>query len=196
MVLVFLALGLGLYADRGSLLPQPWGSLAELGTPWLALAFWAGRGSKSNVWVSGLLGASMIVLGLIAYYGWLWAVEGVAFGTLTHSYTAPSWFAVGLAIGWVFGGAGAASRAANSTVPKTAAWSLVAAVPLVEALRAVAWADVPWHGAVAVLLLLASLGTALFAVRASAVRPLTLLLTTSVLAFILVPAADVLREIP
>lgn len=192
--LVFLALGLGVYADRGSLLPQPLGMVAELGSPWLVLAFWAGRRS-GKVWLSGLLGASTIVLGFIAYYGWLLAVEGVAFGTLVHSYRAPSWFAVGSAIGGMFGVAGAVSRAAASVVLMTAAWSLVAAVPLAEAWRAVSWVRIPWHEAVVILLLLASLGTVVLAVRTSVVRPRVVLLVTSVLASLLIQAEDVFRDI-
>lgn len=93
-----LALALGVYSDRGSLLPQPWSTLAELGTPWLALSFWAGRRSD-KLWRSVLLGASMIVLGFLAYYGWLLGVEQVAIGTLLHSYQAASWFPAGTVIG-------------------------------------------------------------------------------------------------
>jgi hypothetical protein len=124
----------GVFADRGALLAAPWSALAEAGTPFVLVAFAAGRQS-SRFTVSALWGATVFSVGQAAYYAWLLLGQDVTWETITHSYRAGAWLAVGALVGSLFGVLGGASRAQRRGVVRALGWGLLVAVPLAEGVR-------------------------------------------------------------
>jgi hypothetical protein len=194
LALAVVACLLGVYADQGSRLPVPWSFIAEFGTPWVVLPFLAGRRS-SKVWAGAALGASMLTLGLLSYYCWMLFVEEVALDTVIRHYGSPAWTALGAGVGAAFGLLGLASRARTPALLPTASWSVVAAVPVAEAWRAMEWTYVAHHLMLVAAMLTIAAITIIWAVRTSAGRPLTLTLGTLLVAVIFVPAQFIMFEV-
>ena len=138
LLLLLAACAVGLFSDRGALLAEPWSTFAETGTPFVLVAFAAGRQPLRFGW-SALWGATVLCIGLAAYYGWLLLVQDVAWGTLTHHYGAGAWLAAGVVVGALSGAVGCASRPGRSNIVRASGWGLVIATPLAEGLRVLGW---------------------------------------------------------
>ena len=138
LLLVLAACAAGLFSDRGALLAEPWSAFAETGTPFVLVAFAAGRQSSRFGW-SALWGATVLGIGLAAYYAWLLLVQDVAWGTLTYHYGAGAWLAAGVVVGALAGALGCASRPDRSNLVRASGWGLVIASPLAEGLRVFGW---------------------------------------------------------
>jgi hypothetical protein len=160
----------------------------------VVLPFLAGRRS-SKIWVGAVLGASMLTLGLLSYYCWMLFVEEVAFDTVLRHYGAPAWVVLGAGVGAAFGLLGLASRARRPSMLPIASWSVMAGAPVAEAWKATQWTHVPHHQLLVVAALTIAAITIIWAVRTSAVRPLTLVLGTLLVAVTLAPAQLVLLEV-
>jgi hypothetical protein len=156
------ACAIGVFSDRGALLPAPWSALAEIGTPFVLLAFAAGR-QQSRMGPSMLWGAGVVCFGLAAYYAFLLLVQDVAWGTVTFQYHATAWLGAGVLIGALVGALGNASRREHGGSVRAVGWGLVIAAPLAEAVRVSRWQP-PRVGAVVVLLVVA-VGLYAWAVR-------------------------------
>lgn len=124
----------GVFADAGATLAAPWSALAEAGTPFILVAFAAGRFS-SRLTLSALAGAVALSFAQGAYYAWLMLGHDVAWGTVTYQYRASAWLAAGAVVGAVAGALGGASRAMRSRPVRALAWGLLVAVPLAEGVR-------------------------------------------------------------
>ncbi|HSE09030.1 MAG TPA: hypothetical protein VLB29_10215 [Nocardioidaceae bacterium] len=176
-----------MYADEGGGLPEPWRFVAEFGTPWLVASFLAGRRCP-NPWRAALMGALTIALGLLSYYCWLLFIEGVVLDTVIRHYESPGWIAVGGLIGSGFGLLGLASRVHPHALLRDGAWSVLAAVPLAEAWRAMQWTYVADYLVLVGGLLLGAALTMLWAVRLSGARLGVLSLGTLLAAVVLAQA--------
>lgn len=130
------ACAVGVFADRGALLAAPWSALAEVGTPFVLVAFAAGR-QYSRAALSAFWGATVLSVGQAAYYAWLMLGQDVAWGTITHSYRAGAWLAVGALVGGLVGALGGTSRPRRRGLVRALGWGLLVAVPLAEGLRMV-----------------------------------------------------------
>lgn len=161
------ACAVGVFSDRGALLAEPWSALAEVGTPFVLVAFAAGR-QPLRMRLSVLWGAAALSIGLAAYYAWLLLVQDVSWGTLAHSYRAGAWLAAGVLIGALAGALGSASRPERDGPIRALAWGLLIASPLAEAVRVFRWQP-PQVGAGIVLLVLAT-GLFAWAVRQDRTR--------------------------
>lgn len=128
------ACAVGVFADRGALLAAPWSALAEVGTPFVLVAFAAGRQS-SRPPLSAFWGATVLSVGQAAYYAWLLLGQDVAWGTITHSYRAGAWLAAGALVGGLVGALGGASRPRRRGLVRALGWGLLLAVPLAEGFR-------------------------------------------------------------
>jgi hypothetical protein len=148
------ACAIGVFSDRGALLAEPWSVLAELGTPFVLVAFAAGR-QPSRMGLSVLWGAAVLSIGLAAYYAWLLLGRHVAWGTLTYQYRAGAWLTAGVLVGALAGALGSASRPERGGPSRAVGWGLLIAVPLAEAVRVSRWQP-PQIGAGIVLLVLAA----------------------------------------
>ena len=153
-LLLVAACAIGVFSDRGALLAQPWSALAEIGTPFVLVAFAAGR-QPSRMRLSALWGAAVLSIGLAAYYAWLLLVHDVAWGTLTYQYRAGAWLTAGVLVGALAGAVGSASRPERAGPIRAVGWGLLIAVPLAEAVRVSRWQP-PQVGASMVLLVLAA----------------------------------------
>lgn len=161
------ACAIGVFSDRGALLAEPWSALAEIGTPFVLVAFAAGR--QPLRMVSGALwGAAVLSIGLAAYYAWLLVVQDVPLGTLAYHYRAGAWLTAGGLIGALAGALGNASRPERGGPIRALGWGLLIAVPLAEAVRVSRWQP-PQVGAGIVLLALAA-GLYAWAIRQDRAR--------------------------
>lgn len=61
------AMLLGVYADVGAYAGGFWGTLPEMGTPWVLLAFAGGRMARRGAVTSALAGSCLILVGLASY---------------------------------------------------------------------------------------------------------------------------------
>lgn len=138
LLLLLAACAVGLFSDRGALLAEPWSAFAETGTPFVLVAFAAGRSSSRSA-LAALWGATVLTVGLAAYYAWLWLAEGVLWGTLTYQYGAGAWLAAGAAVGALVGAVGSGSRSGRATVTRASAWGLIIATPLAEGIHVLGW---------------------------------------------------------
>ncbi|MFL6134393.1 MAG: DUF6518 family protein [Nocardioidaceae bacterium] len=150
------ACAMGVFSDRGALLAEPWSALAEIGTPFVLVAFAAGR-QPSRMGLSMLWGAAVLSIGLAAYYAWLFLVHDVAWGTLAHQYRAGAWLTAGVLVGALAGALGSASRRERGGSIRAVGWGLLIAVPLAEAVRASRWQPPQLGAGVVLLVLTASL---------------------------------------
>src|SRR3954454_16961015 len=150
------ACAIGVFSDRGALMAEPWSALAEIGTPFVIVAFAAGR-QPSRVGSSVLWGAAVLSMGLSAYYAWLFLVHEVAWGTLTHQYRAGAWMGAGVLVGAFAGALGSASRPERGGPIRAMSWGLLIAVPLAEAVRVSRWQPPQLGAGVVLLVLTASL---------------------------------------
>lgn len=141
LLLLLAASAVGVFSDRGALLAEPWSAFAETGTPFVLVGFAAGRQS-SRLDLAALWGATVLGVGLAAYYAWLLLGQGVAWGTLTHQYAVGAWLAAGAVVGALVGVVGCASRPGRGTVTRATAWGLLIATPLAEGTRAFGWQPV------------------------------------------------------
>lgn len=153
-VLLVSACAIGVFSDRGALLAQPWSALAEVGTPFVLVAFVAGR-QPPRMRLSMLWGAAVLSIGLAAYYAWLLLVDDVTWATLTYQYRAGAWLTAGVLVGVLAGAVGSASRPDRAGPIRAVGWGLLIAVPLAEAVRVSRWQP-PQVGAGIVLLVLAA----------------------------------------
>lgn len=153
-LLLVAACASGVFSDRGALLAQPWSALAEMGTPFVLVAFAAGR-QQSRMRLSVLWGAAVLSIGLAAYYAWLLLVQDATWGTLTYQYRAGEWLTAGLLVGGFAGALGSASCPERAGPIRAVGWGLLIAVPLAEAVRASRWQP-PQVGAGIVLLVVAA----------------------------------------
>lgn len=161
-LVVVAACAVGVFSDRGALLAEPWSALAEVGTPFVLVAFAAGR-QLSRTEFGALWGAAALSIGLAAYYVWLLLVRDVAWGTLTYQYRAGAWLTAGVLVGALAGALGSASRPEHAGSIRALGWGLLIAVPLAEAVRVSRWQP-PQMGVGVVLLVLAG-GLCAWAVR-------------------------------
>lgn len=139
VVLVLVAAcSVGVFADRGALLAEPWSALAEIGTPFLLVAYAAGR-QPSRSGLGMLWGAAVLSVGQAAYYAWLFLAQEVAWGTLTYQYRAGAWLVAGALVGAFAGALGSASRAQRGGLVRALGWGLLVAVPLAEGVWVTRW---------------------------------------------------------
>lgn len=137
-VILVAAAAVGVYSDRGALLPQPWNAFAEIGTSFVLVAFAAGR-QASRMALAVLWGAAVLSAALAAYYAWLLLVEDVSWGTITSQYRPVAWLAAGVLVGVFAGGCGSASRRERGRPLRAVAWGLVIVSPLAEGVRVFGW---------------------------------------------------------
>jgi hypothetical protein len=150
------ACAVGVFADRGALLAEPWSAFAEIGTPFVLVAFVAGR-QLSGFALGVLWGAAVLSLGQGAYYAWLFLAQEVGWGTLTYQYRAGAWLIAGGLVGALAGALGSASRATRSGLSQTLGWGLLVAVPLAEAVWVARWQPPPVSAGVALLVMAVAL---------------------------------------
>ena len=148
---------LGVLADVGLRLGEQADFLFIVATPWVVLAFGAGRASGLR-W-SAVAGAAALLTGIAAYYAWLWVGQDVSFGILLgNGYNGKTWVLAAGVVGAAAGLVGGLSRLQQDLLA-AAAWCGVAAVPCVDAIVQVAYAEgvstavVPVLGVVALALL-------------------------------------------
>ena len=135
------AVSLGVLSDIGLHLGDQATFLFALASPWVLLAFSAGRASAPS-W-SAFAGAGTLLAGLAAYYLWMLIGPGVALAVLTGSgYKGMTWVAVGTAVGAVAGGIGALTKHRRLFLAE-AAWCGAAAAPSVDAILLAAYGDAP-----------------------------------------------------
>lgn len=140
---------LGLLADVGLRFGEQSDFLFVVATPWVVLAFGAGRAGGLR-W-SAPAGAAAVLTGIAAYYLWLWTGQGVSLSVLTgNDYKAMTWVIVGAGVGAVAGSVGGLSRLPHG-LARSAAWSGVAAVPCVDAIIQLAYVQSAAPAVVAVL---------------------------------------------
>lgn len=128
----------GVFADRGALLAKPWSAFAEIGTPFLLVAFAAGR-QPSRFGLGMLWGAAVLSLGQAAYYAWLFLGQEVSWGTLSYQYRAGEWLLAGALVGALAGALGSASRAQRGGPTRALGWGLLVAVPVAECVWVARW---------------------------------------------------------
>lgn len=123
------ALGLGIFADIGERLPDPWGAIPQLGLPWVALAALWGFAAGGSI-AGGCSGLAGIALGLGTYtlykdaaYGSS-SVDGFLHDDLRY------WVLIALIVGPLCGVAGAWTR--RTDLHREVAWGLLVAAALAE----------------------------------------------------------------
>jgi hypothetical protein len=137
---------LGLLADVGLEFSDATEFLFVAASPWVLLAFSAGR-STAPRW-SAVLGAATLLTGLAAYYAWLMVGMAVSFSVLTGSgFDAGLWIAVGVVVGLGAGAVGGMTRLRGSFLPAVA-WSGAAAVPCADGLLMTVYGPSPVAAAV------------------------------------------------
>jgi hypothetical protein len=200
------AIALGILGDEGLRWGQVGVAVFTAPTPWILLAFAAGR-QVSRWWLSAVLGGAALAGSLAVYYAWMTVVHDVDRTTVwSGGYDARLYLSAGLVVGLVTGLLGGVSR--GTATPRSelgpghmtgpaadVAWCGLVAVPVVDGVlqyRYAGW-DEPWvslavFGAVAVV----ACGWAL----ASGARRLTLAWgVPAVSAILYVVELVVLREV-
>lgn len=152
-----------------------------VGTPWLLLAFAAGR-RTAGAPAAAAWGAGLVLLGFVTYYGWLLGVQGMPWSQVRDVHHAVGWLALGAVAGAVCGLVGVLSRHPRPAL-RTAAWSLVVAIPLVDL---VVWVRGAQEGRFVVVVGLGLVAAGLFAwaLKAGRLQP-EVLAPSSVLAAVL-----------
>lgn len=152
-----------------------------VGTPWLLLAFAAGRRTTGAPGAAAW-GAGLVLLGFVTYYGWLLLVQGMAWSEVRDVHHAPGWLALGAVAGAVCAVVGVLTRHPRPAL-RTAAWSLVVAIPLVDL---VVWVRGAQEGRLLVVVGLGLVAAGLFAwaLRAGRLSP-EVLAPSTVLAAVL-----------
>ncbi|MFC7493027.1 MULTISPECIES: DUF6518 family protein [unclassified Nocardioides] len=120
---------LGVLSAQGSDLPGALRALPDLGTPWLVLAFVAGRGA-SEVRRAAVTAVVVVEAGLVTYY--VWQATLGAGGSMLSDYGAPVWLIGGALLGAVLGAAGWLGEHGESATTRVLAWGLLAGVPIAE----------------------------------------------------------------
>lgn len=122
------AVALGIWADEGQRAPGFAGYLPELGTPWLVLAFAAGRSiPRWARWLAPVAAAASILLGLASYALFVHRHYGVAYEQVSGGDLG-YWTWLGLGVGALAGMLAFASRTGAAPL----AWAALAAVPVAE----------------------------------------------------------------
>lgn len=138
---------LGILADVGMNLDDDVIFLFAAATPWVLVAFSAGRGSTRY---SPLVGSGTLLAGLATHYLWLHLGMGVSWGVLTGSgFRGTTWIVVGAVAGAVSGGIGGLTRHPHSLVAALA-WCGAVAVPCADGYLQFAYGAVSPGAAVAV----------------------------------------------
>ncbi|MBA2955500.1 hypothetical protein GON03_14285 [Nocardioides sp. MAH-18] len=152
-----------------------------VGTPWLLLAFAAGRRTARPLGAAAW-GAGLVLLGFATYYAWLLLVQGMPWTEVRDRHHALGWLALGAVAGAACGLVGVLSRHPRPAI-RTAAWSLVVAIPLVDL---VVWVRGAQEGRLLVVVGLGLVAAALFtwALRAGHLQP-EVLIPSTVLATVL-----------
>jgi hypothetical protein len=114
---------------QGADLPGALRALPDLGTPWLVLAFVAGRGAR-DVRRAVLTAVAAVEIGLVTYY--VWQATLGAGGSMLADYGAPVWIVGGALLAAVFGAAGWLGNRSESPTVRVLAWGLLAGVPIAE----------------------------------------------------------------
>jgi len=150
-----------------------------VGTPWLLLAFAAGRGTPGALRAAAW-GAGLVLLGFVTYYAWLLVVEGLPWSEVLDRHHALGWLALGAGAGAVCGVIGVLSRHPRTAV-RAVAWAVVVAIPLVDL---VVWVRGASEGRLVVAVGLGLVAGALFAwaLRAGRVAPEVLVPATVLVA--------------
>ena len=128
------AIVLGVWADQGQRLPGFWSQVPELGTPWVLLGFAAGRLWRRRWIVALLAGMGAVVMALISYYLFVHVRYGTGLYNAMNGARGVSLLALAAGVGAASGTAGAFTGAALA-MTRTAAWTLVVAVPAAEIWR-------------------------------------------------------------
>lgn len=152
-----------------------------VGTPWLLLAFAAGRRTPRTLGAAAW-GAGLVLLGFVVYYAWLLLVQRMPWSEVRDDHHALGWLALGAVAGAVCGLVGVLSRHPRTAV-RAAAWSLVVAIPLVDL---VVWVRGAEEGRMFVVVGLGLVAAGLFAwaLRAGRLHP-EVLAPSTVLAAVL-----------
>ncbi|MBB3041133.1 DUF6518 family protein [Nocardioides soli] len=163
---------LGVLSAQGADLPGALRALPDLGTPWLVLAFVAGRGAR-DVRRAGLTAIAAVEAGLVTYY--VWQATLGAGGSMLSDYGAPVWLVGGALLGGILGGAGWLGEHSESSTTRVLAWGLLAGVPIAEIPHArasgVDYRDLVVAGLVATSLVLVAWATARGRVSPSVLVP-------------------------
>lgn len=171
-VLLGCGVALGVLSAQGSDLPGALRALPDLGTPWLVLAFVAGRGAR-DVRRGALVAVAAVEAGLVTYY--LWQATLGAGGSMLADYGAPVWLVGGALLAGILGAAGWLGERSESATTRVLAWGLLAGVPIAEIPHArasgIAYRDLVVAGLVATSLLLVAWATARGRVSPSVLVP-------------------------
>jgi hypothetical protein len=142
------AVVVGGLADIGLRLGAETAFLFTAATPWVLVAFSAGRASAPR-W-SAVAGSGTLLVGLAAYYLWLLVGLGVSVGVLTGSgFNGVMWVVVGAAVGAVAGGIGGLTWHRRLLLAE-AAWCGVVAVPCADGMIKLVYGGAPPIAATAV----------------------------------------------
>jgi uncharacterized protein DUF6518 len=139
-----------------------------VGTPWLLLAFAAGRRTPRAPGAAAW-GAGLVLLGFVTYYAWLLLVQGRPWSEVRDEHHALGWLVLGAVAGAVCGLVGVLTRHPRPVV-RTVAWAVVVAIPLVDL---VVWVRGAQEGRLVVVVGLGLVAVALFgwALKAGRLQP-------------------------
>jgi hypothetical protein len=163
---------LGVYADVGAYASGFWGTLPEMGTPWVLLAFAGGRVATGAV-TSAVVGSCLILLGLATYWAFMHLAYDVALYQYVGNGRGLSWSTMAVVLGTA---AGLAGRLSGARAPLRAAvgWGFAVGVPLAEAARVLLPDGYPDPEALALVLMTTSVATTVVALRQARPWPLAL----------------------
>jgi hypothetical protein len=106
VVIAVIGLGLGAFSHASSGLPGPWRWIGNFGALWVAVAFFAGRLADDIRRGSFAGAASLAVASVIHYVPHRVMLNG--FSSQAFRWPVGLWVVVGIAVGLLFGGLGAA----------------------------------------------------------------------------------------
>jgi hypothetical protein len=139
-LLCLAAIALGVFADRGQLLPGSWAVVPELGTPWALLGFAGGRLWLNRWLAASFTGLGLVVLALWAYYLYVHLQYGTELYNAMNGSRGSYLTALAAAVGAASGLVGSLTGATRP-LTRTLAWGFVVAVPTSEVWRARQYGD-------------------------------------------------------